>query len=162
MRLPYSKVYRAFPELDRFDDARCEAYICTALMTARVNRGVVQIAIFFAGVAVAVLVGIVLANILLLLSAIFDSSDWIIPPFVIIIAGSIAAGGVSGCLLRDVLLRRALRRQIGNSRCPSCNYLLLGLVPKDGSVLCPECGTTHKLTDLGLTEGQLIPVGATG
>lgn len=68
----------------------------------------------------------------------------------------VMTAGLTSLALRDRRLRRLIRRQIKGSRCPVCSYLLLGLVPREGVVRCPECGTAHRLTELGVTEEQLL------
>lgn len=166
MRLPISKVYRAFPELDKFDDARCQAYVRNVKRAGGWRRHVFGAACG----AAAILAFIALAAAFAIAwhwafdwlgwsARRWTHEDWYLFLMLAFVVGiPMAIGAVVAFVLRDLMLRRALRRHISGSRCPDCNYLLLGLVPKDGEIRCPECGTLYALTELGLTPDDLLPV----
>ena len=149
MRLSTSKIWRAFPELDRFDDKRCQRYVREAMRQHR--RG---------GCLVLLLVplGFVLWLISTALSV--GLMDLLVPGnegphWVFIVAGVLAYGapplgiGLGLLLARDRWLRRAIRDRLNAARCLGCSYSLLGLTPLEGGrvVVCPECGRKGELTD---------------
>ncbi len=153
MRVPAVKVYRAFPELDRFPDAQCEAYIRSAWKHHALSGGLVSL--FAAGVF---LIGggllFVAANLFFARAgshsqlSLLISAAFIVLPFL--------ASGLLALLIKDRWLRWAIRDQIKVSRCPSCAYLLLGLTVSDGAITCPECGMRLILKDIGLTPEDLL------
>jgi hypothetical protein len=158
VRLPTHKVYRAFPELDRFSDEACERYVAAArgragclLPGVLIAAGV--LAAHAALLAVAVLI-IKVVHPLLPVSASAHLGDFILS------AGLGLTGGASmvfGFKARNVLLRRTLRDLIRLARCPGCEYSLLGLQVREGRVRCPECGRDSDVrAELGLTEEQLL------
>lgn len=68
---------------------------------------------------------------------------------------------LSAMLVRDVLLRRALKKaielKVERVRCRQCEYILIGQRAFKDAVTCPECGNTATLESLGITEDDLIP-----
>jgi DNA-directed RNA polymerase subunit RPC12/RpoP len=139
VRLPWSKVYRAFPELDQFDDRRCEEFVRSARRRFRhefAPRLLLQ-------VLVTALCVIIAAGI---------SGRWMAFADVRLapVAATVPCAVLLGCsllpavLIRDLWLRSMLRRHIGNARCQGCGYPLLGLPvmgeAKMPGVRCPECG----------------------
>lgn len=158
MRIPLSKAYRAFPELDSFDDATCERYVKVANQQFGASKSgwiALGLAIAFFGSCVGSL----------LVSNVCDWAEdstrsWRFDP-------SFIAGGVfllvvlfvaftPVLLLRDRWLKRAILEKLRMARCPTCSYSLLGLTVKDGAVMCPECATPFVLKDRGLTEEDMI------
>ncbi len=142
MRIPGTKVYRAFPEFDRFTDEQCERFLAAAVQMGwrRVLRWVIT------GVAGVVLfvIGIVGAVWLRFGTQVLPNSGGILmhaADLLCVLVPS-CAGAFGGVLVRDVLLRQHLRRLI-NTRgsCAACGYRLLGLpVSEANTVACPECG----------------------
>lgn len=135
MRLPLSKVYRAFPELDRFDDAACRAFVSdvsrqhwwSALRTA-IFSTVIAVLLALGGLT---LIGTEMAR--------RDSAltQWAeLAGLVAVFVGPI----VFGMAMRDWWLRRRLQERIDASRCFACNYSLIGMPAGDAGVCCPECG----------------------
>lgn len=154
MRLPVSKVYRAFPELDRFDDGRCEAYV----RTVRRAQGGIGLLIGFAHVLLGVATTLVMMIVFSMGLAAATSGRGepsLVPLGLLVMVVAPAIGSFVGFGLRDRRLRRLLKAQIAGSRCPECSYLLLGLVPADGSIRCPECGGLFTLVELGLTAADI-------
>ncbi|MBX3385057.1 MAG: hypothetical protein KF768_00640 [Phycisphaeraceae bacterium] len=145
MRIATHKIYRAFPELDRFDDERCRNFVRSA------NRGFLRhllpsALIFLTFLFVAGVCGYLFALAYIILN--FDPNShpslwWstlgmAIPALICPIVGAIAA-----MVVRDVFLRRRIRRVITlRGTCSECDYVLLGLnVGPDLKVTCPECGS---------------------
>jgi hypothetical protein len=156
MRIPFRKIYRAFPELDRFDDERCERYVLQATQVAlgrRVRRHLLEAAlgvlvfgaIIFAGILTARLAG----------SRLFASSA-----SALILLGYysllVALPIIASLMARDWWLRRAVGDRLRSARCPGCEYSLLGLPVQEDSVRCPECGTRFDLVHHGLTVEDVL------
>lgn len=157
MRIVTKRLYRAFPQLDRFSDAQC------GLLMRRVHldeaaRFVVRAAPVAASVAALLLVLMYLAGTRILAPAekLFRDADILLGLLV-----SLCLPALAGLLVRDVLLRRflinAIRLRIERVRCLSCRYILIGQRADGDAVSCPECGATNLLRALGITEADLIP-----
>ena len=145
MRLITRKLWRAFPELDRFDDERCERFVMMSrrkLFPATL-RSLVAGAVWLVGFAPT----IILCEIVLETSE--QSLGWAgrhqtllyLFAFLILAAG-LFAGSVLAMLARDRLLRGRVRRLLAaRGKCAKCRYSLWGLpVPDNLTVICPECG----------------------
>lgn len=132
MRLLARSVPRAFPELDAFSDAECRIFVRNA--TASPWRRAMRFAV---GVTViAVLVAVEL-RLLLPASNVVPSSALI----AWVLVAVLCTIGVGSLVVRDLLLRLAVRRVLGlGAACPQCGYPLTGLpVGADFGVTCPEC-----------------------
>jgi hypothetical protein len=163
VRLPRSKVYRAFPELDAFDDEKCRRFVQEA---GRVWGGLwvrvpAQILAALATLFVSTWVARELWTRL-------DSYIPVVRSDIVPVLGPSAIGGViffaTGMAFlrtRDVLLRRSVRRVMGRrGSCPGCRYGLTSLPVVDGIVICPECGVRVQAEDaVGeiVTDTQGIP-----
>jgi hypothetical protein len=164
MRLPSRRVYRAFPELDRFDDAACQRFAREAMRMSRgawagwiVGTGAVAI-----GAGIGVFVGGVLLVRPFIRASRLAPGDWTMLLALAVIVLAISTALLVPLAVRDWLLRRRIRRHIWSWRC-RCGYLLLGLVPRDGALTCPECGEATALADRGTDEaGYRALVGAAG
>ncbi len=149
MRLPISKVWRAFPELDRFDDARCARYVGEAKRES-----------WRSGLLVAALIPLSVLAWMISVAVAIAILDLMQPGG----AGPGTAGTITAFALyagtplvlllillkaRDRWLQRAIRNRLNVARCLGCSYSLLGLTPIKGScvVVCPECGKAGELTD---------------
>jgi hypothetical protein len=156
MRIPLRKIYRAFPELDRFDDEECERFVIQATRV----RWTIRLAKLMLQIAVAVIVGLMVLVAGVFALAMFqmrDDSDTAIVAVTIALGVMLGAGpGICVLLLRDWMLRRAIAGRIRLARCPQCDYLLLGLPCREGHVMCPECGMNFGLAEYGLTEADLV------
>lgn len=151
-----SKVYRAFEELDRFSDDECIGFVKTA---ERVNRwtrvvvlGIVGLC-FLPGGCIGGGLGIGLTNIVF---GEVSAPDWRLGVALIFMVVGVGIPTVGGLVLRDVWLRSAVRKQLGRCACPVCDYSMLGLQPTEGAVVCPECGTRHTLSRLGLSNADIL------
>jgi ribosomal protein S27E len=162
MRLPVDKIYRAFPELDRFSDAQCRDFVERAIdVRASLFRAVLWARIFWAivvivlGIASLIPIGIYLnrGGRRIVESDLYFT---IIAPVLLILAAIIGVGGQY--LIRDYVLRRTIRDRILTAKCPRCEYGLLGLpCIGDGdasAITCPECGTTTMLLQMGMTRAE--------
>ena len=159
MRLPWDKVYRAFPELDRFSDEECERY----LLQARAQKSVGPYPLLL---AVASLVPWCVAAVPMVQSWFRRGYFRGPPPIAPLKTGLLIAAVVGTPLLvyhvvRDFRLRRSVGERIDNARCPSCKQSLLGLplladVPEP-SVRCTECGGSIELAAIGLTPADILP-----
>ncbi len=146
MRIPFSKPYRAFPELDPFSDAQCRELIGMA-QAHRLHwalefaaRASVMLATFFvAGLAVR------WSRTLFfdrwtgwwLRSGVGDTLE-----IVLIFTALLGAPMMSVLVMRDLQDRRMIRRVLERgANCAGCRYSLLGLLEvEEGRVRCPECG----------------------
>lgn len=158
MRLPISKVYRAFPELDRFSDAECRAYVQRAVK----RHWMSMILVGIGAVAAMILVWSTYFAVVGVLSSVFGlghlarSSQWGDLVIVLTVVGGVASGPVVALMIRDFWLRRAIAKQLTGTRCHLCEYQLIGLQVSGGAVQCPECGTRTILADFGLVPADLL------
>lgn len=156
MRVPWSRIYRAFPELDRFTDEECERYVRQVRVQGR-TRGWPLLAGF--------------AGAILWVVVVRYGAGLVRPGYNVIaevfILGSIIGFVLAICLplliTRDRLLIGSIRRRIDNARCTKCRQSLLGLPflapgpPEDNAaVRCPECGSVMVLAELGLKPADLL------
>lgn len=168
MRLISTKIWRAFPELDQYDDATCRRYIARARQIRR--TGLHQTAILFSLVAS-------LAFAITLASPHYYTLEWVAKQFMandkvdvmtdtllnlLVFVSFIWVPALTGLIVRDRLLHRCLRRHLDGAICPECRYSLIGLeifgpgaMPR---VRCPECGEEVKLNQHSLTEADINPL----
>lgn len=146
MRIPGSKVYRAFPELDHFSDDQCRKFVRAA------NRGFWWTSLrIFVWVSGAISILAVAAIGLSFLTGAWK--NWLgdsVVEFVGDLSPWLAAAllfPLAALVLRDWLLIRLVRSILRTRGCCSrCSYGLLGLpVDADLSVTCPECGARTKV-----------------
>jgi hypothetical protein len=161
MRLIARKVYRAFPELDRFTDHQCDRFVRAV---NRNYRGFVLRWFLVIGLSALALIST------------FSFSTWYLyggnrgwftylrlPPLladVIPIALPLVFAGAVALLARDIVIRLQIRRVIKTrGTCLGCGYSLLGIrVSQDRTVTCPECGS-HAEADDALGELESTPEG---
>lgn len=163
MRIPFTKVYRAFSDLDRFGDAECRRYVRRALAKADWRLTTLPRVVGFS-----LFVGVPLTLWAL------DRATWMgvsIPqdPDIRILLAAIpgATLGLFGWIVsRDWALRSCLREELEAARCRKCRYSLLGVrvdylgfgqEPGRAVARCPECGTVWNLLDIGLSPWDLTP-----
>lgn len=160
MRIPFSKVYRAFPELDEFTDAECQGFV----QMAQREKAVALLATAMGAVVCSLLTGIVVAfGTGSILASVFDAPER--SPrgdvrfgvfFAVIGAAGVLSAALVGLLIRDLWIRWAITRRLRIARCLRCSYSLLGLSVIDGRVQCPECGSSTRLSDRGLTPADIL------
>ncbi len=142
MRVPTRKVWRAFPELDRFSDEQCARFVRAAEHTwAGVARAVVAVLVCVPCWAVGLVAFVFVVGRLGVALWLLERS-W--GPFVLFLALVlwIIAATLPAWWIRDAWLRRDIARVMGPAAaCRDCGYSLLGLpVPLSLRVVCPECG----------------------
>lgn len=165
LRLPFTKVYRAFPEFDGLSDEECRRYV----RHVRVHqRWQYQLIPLLAGLALLIVwpVGWVVAERNLPLR------QWVPVPLSddlrILLLGvtSILVPAMTMLLLRDLALWWGVRDEVNRARCPKCRQSLLGVPvqevgvggdPAKRFIRCPECGKKYMLLDIGITPRDLIP-----
>lgn len=145
MRLVTWKIYRAFPELDGYDDEQCRRFIKSARSSPL--AALLHAAAMFVTMAVLLAAGIAAV---LMLSDRYKALDFspgsLLTPtglfFLLSCLLLISAGPLAGYLVRDRLLRRRIAFVLRTRGvCPTCRYSLVGLpLSPRNSVLCPECG----------------------
>ena len=163
MRIPLSKIYRAFPEFDAFTDEQCERFMLRIQLSGAKKTAPILVGILVTLVALifsCAVTGFVYEtvqegmdrNTLREYEFVMDLLSMLLPPV-------IACG--LGLITRDLLLRRHLRLVIEDKlnriRCLDCKYILIGQVVTRQQVRCPECGRVHFLSELGVVEADLIP-----
>lgn len=145
IRFATRRIWRAFPELDAFDDTRCRWFTRVA---ARRDpwRHLHRLAIVLLCVG-ALFFGLALVAQCHRWHARSDFENTLVQIFwlsvsLVAILATAAVPLVGGLVLRDWFLRRRLRRIVrGQGRCPRCGYTLLGLpIPRSLILPCPECG----------------------
>lgn len=151
MRLPLSKIYRAFPELDRFCDAECDGFVRAARQKHLIRESVFSVVAVFAALTV---MGVGTAIFGMYGNRFAVLRDTV--GLVVTVGAIVLAGCISGLLVRDAWLRWAVRTVLRVAKCPACTYSLLGLPLSEGKVRCPECGRDIAIASLGLTPDDLI------
>lgn len=158
MRLLVVDLHRAFPELDPFTDEQCGAYVAEARKQfsstchAWLGLGLLASASLFllscpGGSLIAHTAndaGLQMSDSLAALATFATLGGWWL------------VAGWSLFAIRDVGLRRAIRRRLDGACCGGCGYSLLGLEVVDMIVRCPECGKTELLSDRGLTAADIL------
>ncbi|XAL98000.1 hypothetical protein OT109_10365 [Phycisphaeraceae bacterium D3-23] len=157
MRIPTTKIYRAFAELDDFTDEQCERLMRRVKL--RIGTNVTW------NLSLVVLYIVLLFVVLFVLLAVLAGAE--IASAYQMGVDAVSVGVVLGvpaaiCLgLRDFVLRKRLVQAIDYAidrvRCLACRYILIGQVARDEHVVCPECGSRQHLAQLGITEADLIP-----
>jgi hypothetical protein len=160
VRLPLSKVYRAFPELDRFSDQECERFVDRAnrdYPESRVGAGLLAVVI---NIVVIVVLFIPERILWTLWSRHFTSPVGREDAQDVLIMLSVLFYAVLFCLglliARDRWLIRTITLRVHQTSCTSCGYSLLGLAVDRGAIVCPECAAPFFLADHGMTEEDLM------
>lgn len=150
MRLMASKVYRAFPELDQFDDAACERFVRGARRQRSLwswLRGVVvSLVIVAAASVVSVMLMVTVTRYVSRIRTPLETTYLL--GTAAALSFSVGAPFIAVLVLRDQLLRRAVREILKRTHCLKCRYPLLGIPIHSDSVRCPECGEVAKLDEL--------------
>ena len=169
MRILSRKIWRAFPELDKYDDNVCRMYIRQARKAGNTWKG----AIF---VVLVLPIGLfVWAALMFNYDAIvYYLQDWyyfdILDYFndhtenlfmALRITGYIWFPVLCMYLVRDRWLNRCIRKQLSGIKCGACGYSLIGLSlttdSTEPTVVCPECGHRIVLSEMGITEADIDP-----
>jgi hypothetical protein len=159
MRIPYSKIYRAFPELDQFSDGQCEVYVARTRARRSGSRDVMILGAGAAGVGMAIAMAVVTGVVIVPLAGALGvrvRREYELPMEMAVVGVHVVAACIAAMLVRDAWLRRAIRACIDAARCPKCDYSLLGLPVRAGEVKCPECGAGCDLVAMGLGAEDLL------
>lgn len=165
MRLPLTKVYRAFAEFDGVSTEQCERL----LRRVRANGHWLMLLTPLGAMVAAT--GWIIGLLAVVGSLERQPAGWLLDdPSAVLAVGIIGAtlfGAVGFLLVRDYALLLAMRREVRLVRCRKCKQSMLGLpvqtnsigkhTPGDAWVRCPECGTRWDLLAIGLTPRDLIP-----
>ncbi len=158
MRLIVRKVYRAFPELDRFSDAECEGFVRHVARRHPFKRFVVY---FTLGVLSMVLIVLCLGLLALVVGQLPNNVRGMqfMVQFGIILLGTtlsvlVPMFGVSN--IRTAWLRGKIQKHLSAIECAECEYSLIGLTIVDGGIFCPECGQRFDLAARGLTAADVL------
>lgn len=159
MRLITKQLWRAFPELDRFDDERCRRFIQSARRGkgARLGRALLNLLLSTLVFALIASIGYFLDR--YAREGVADGTTsprneyWLYLASLVFLVLSVVAAGATALILRDNLLRCRVALFIhARGKCPQCRYILLGIrVPESLRVNCPECGLELEV-DEALTE----------
>jgi hypothetical protein len=165
MRLPFTKVYRAFSEFDSLSDEECDRYVRHVRASQRWQYQVLPLISTIALVIAWPVAWSVLSNVVTL-------SRWVPLPdshdgqVVLLGVTTVLVPAMVGLLLRDFALWWGVRDEVNRARCPKCRQSLLGVPvqeiglggdPAKRFIRCPECGRKHMLLDIGITPRDLIP-----
>lgn len=159
--LTSSKVYRAFPELDRFEDERCERFVQAAKSSLWWNWG------SKAGLLVVLLLvgAVTMAGFLYVVSRLdqnpraIRSDAWHVLALAGLMLIALAIPFFVMLVTRDLNLRRRLHHILrSRGTCMGCHYSLVGLgVDERCMVTCPECGVATRVDE---SLGELVVDGA--
>lgn len=144
MRIPLTRVYRAFPELDRFSDDQCSRFVraaCKRGWRRHVHRALLVILTPISVLCTLLVLGMALEALADALGRSFEySTTYDVLLFSVLAAGFLPVFGAM--LIRDRLLLRRIRSVLrARCTCPACRYSLLGIVVAENNVVtCPECG----------------------
>ncbi|MFI4861277.1 MAG: hypothetical protein ACIAXF_11415 [Phycisphaerales bacterium JB063] len=161
MRVPTTKIYRAFAELDDLTDEQCILLMRRVRLRVGTNLGVgFLLTILYVVLLVLTVIAVNAVGMLLDPEGAFGKRHEFLLGFVVMFLGfGIPAAITMG--VRDYVLRKrltsAINYEIDRVRCLACKYILIGQVARDGHVVCPECGARQHLAELGITEADLIP-----
>ncbi len=166
MRIPWSNICRAFPELDHLTDAQCDLLMTRVRLQIGAKQSVRFLLVFV--YIISLILSFVLFGSVL---RVFYGNEPIpfrheTPVDTLLILCVIGLPAAVVFLLRDAILRRRLKAaidyEIDRVRCLSCRYILIGQVASAGRIGCPECGASFGLGELGITEADLLPPGGAG
>lgn len=157
MRLPLSKIHRAFPELDPFTDEQCARYVASARKSHFLRRLATAACCLAAMVLVSVAAAIAAAVTMHVAERVGaplrDPHPLLVALMLLLI---FLSGAVAAMIVRDSFLRAWIRQKILKATCMTCGYTLLGLpasqaTPGGMTIQCPECGGENELAGRGMT-----------
>ncbi len=151
IRILTRKLWRAFPELDRFSDEQCARFVRVATsgfggpgsLTALVLRwlAIVLTVLILGGLLAVPAYWAAFHAFELAEGRNISASTLTRSAAGVFVCVAILVTFGAGLLLRDLLVRRRVRQVIAvRGRCFGCGYAMLGLpVPDDLKITCPEC-----------------------
>lgn len=145
MRIPRSKVYRAFPELDAFSDEQCRGFVRSASRSwgRRGVRLVIQGVVAGAALGATSMLSRWLVEWLGRAAEVWFRQDAsFLFTMGVLLFFVLFSTSMAWLMTRNIQLRRAIRWVMGSrGSCGACAYGLTGLpVSGEGEVMCPECG----------------------
>jgi hypothetical protein len=156
VRIPISKVYRSFPELDRFSDEDCERFVALA-REARPGASTAVAALCMLVVLGGLLVGGVIGvPVYQSIVGPHEDGTWRSAVGLLAWVGLALGGPLIGFTIRDRWVRTLVASRVRQGACLHCRYSLLGLTPQRGVVRCPECGEENDLSERGLSGEDLL------
>ncbi|MDF1809534.1 MAG: hypothetical protein P1U42_07560 [Phycisphaerales bacterium] len=158
-------IWRAFPELDQFDDDICLRYLQRARQSRaghRARRMLLGWCLLLLLVYVGSMFALPKALLLVESAGIDDQSSIFTWIFMTLFLGPLFVVLVVGLRISDRLTRSVLLKQLNNVVCIRCEYSLIGLeiheIESGIKVVCPECGESMLLVDIGISETDINPV----
>lgn len=159
MRLVSRKIWRAFAELDQYDDDTCARCLRRVWENSRSGQFWIMI---FPTLLVSWLVWII---VMIVVAEVFDLGVFprLSAVLHLMLAGFVIMPLLAGILVRDLWLSKQLLAEIRGATCYECQYCLVGTpidTLSDGteSVRCPECGTRHAIDDQYFSQVDINPV----
>jgi hypothetical protein len=165
MRLPFTKVYRAFAEFDALSDEECERYVRHVRAHGPWQYQLLPL------ITTLVLVFSWPVG-WWVLSDQIRMDGWLLVPdshdgrVILLAVTTVFVPAMTGLLLRDLALWWGVKDEVNRARCPKCRQSLLGVPvqevglggdPAKRFIRCPECGRSYMLLDIGITPRDLIP-----
>lgn len=164
MRLISLKIWRAFPELDRYPDEVCQSYVRYAKRLDEIWKGVLLCLLTLIASSV-IWVGVIyfgfdpIENFASSARGGFMISIGLLL-IAVMLAGIIWFPVLCTFIVRDLWLRGVVRKQLRTSNC-ACGYQLIGLeiqsISDSKFVTCPECGNRIELNTGHITEADIDP-----
>jgi len=142
MRVPLSKIYRAFPELNQFSDSECDRFCGSIYRQEKL--------VYVAPAVFVMLLGLAAPIAIIIHGWIGSERIFVTLALVVPIALFVALR------TNERAMHQALRERICMPRCPKCEFSLMGLPITRGAVRCPECGHKIVLADHLLTPDDLL------
>jgi len=168
VRILSRKIWRAFPELDQYDDETCKKYVNSAhAMSGRLLRTSFVLSAAFIGFGLAIVISEPERRFLgRVLSWVFTDIrfDGLVGSsiFAVTISNIIWMPWLAGAMVRDFMLERCLKKKLMKAGCPKCSYNLLGLEILQHNlqkvVRCPECGKIVVLNTGHISEQDIDPI----
>jgi hypothetical protein len=156
MRLVTRKVWRAFPQLDRFSDQECLEFVNRVRRSLRYQAAVFSLCLFLF-IALFFVMAMINALAIQVLNRRGLADLGLIFPVIGVVL-QIAVPSLVMLLGRDAVLDFSLKRIVGAAVCPTCGYSLLGQRTLGCAIRCPECGQFTSLRELGLSSPEdLLP-----
>ncbi|MEM1354457.1 MAG: hypothetical protein AAGH88_06185 [Planctomycetota bacterium] len=166
MRLPLSKPWRAYPELDAYSDEQCRYLLNRAKRAWPKLRVGLVLQRWIANVLMlgyVALVGLCVSPIAVWFNKQIGEPTnavedvlYFVPIFVLILI-ALSPLLVIQLWFYQRKIHAVLADRLELSRCPGCRYPLIGQRTVNGVVTCPECDRGCLLIELGLTEEDLLP-----
>ena len=165
MRLISRKIWRAFPELDQYEEEVCIAYVKHARRLGNIWKGAIcTLAAFFIGFGIWLGVVYLTPDLFEIATSPLASDVQILLSHLLIsvmVTGFIWFSLLCEFITRDVWLRRTIRAHLNSITCDGCGYQLVGLTIESAGhmkfVVCPECGNRTELNRGHITEADINP-----